>query len=945
LPYPNYSSNNSASKSPYLLRTPRSASVSPCSTKSPSAKYNSSYIPKSASSNSPFIQKKSCLKHRSCSIPTTPVNKNNKPVGINTINIQPNISTMEIENNSDISGTSSYFSLNRTTRYMDDFMLNDNDPENPKNWNVDEVSNWLYKIGYISASKYFKEKNVNGEMLVKMNLPTLREIGVSTLSERITLLHSILSLKEEYSSKCFEEMVYNGNTTSDSFSSPTKESTLEANSYQMEMNNIYEKALKYPDLDDEKKNKIKKMISTFTVSDYLTDSPNYDQEYLQLQNQLLKNQQLQNRQYGRDQLTLSQFNNVYNVTPQQYTMSDQYRRNVSIINSKSSKNENDPSLKFNHNKSLMLSAKKLVKGKKNVNGCRFEQNQNQNKKEGDAMINPFYPLNNSANCSSLNRKYQDNSNQSTNINNEKIKEKKNENLMINNDTKYYQQEAISPKVKDKKHKYLNQYHDFNLATRQGWLHVKYGTFKIWKKRWAILVYDTLYLLKDQYINSEKESRIVLVLQITSNNQIDSDKQDSKKFNFKIKDPKLGTLHFAADTQLSMITWVNLFVRIITSNPIRQIQLYPLRDRSLCNTNSLMLNSNINSVEIGDHFQININEKYNHIQNQNQNQNKEFNINDKINMNKTIHGMFNNELIEENNIGNLKEVKAPQEQLSSLQYDLNNISNVGNNNNTYINSSLQPINSSNSLSSEQSKILVEQQLQQQFKHILQQQQQQQQQYCNNMNKRNTDHQNLTINTNFNSDGTLKKNKNKSPGLHNTNMIYNNNRSLNINTNIFSGEQTLLSGETTSARNTIFNKNDIFISPENISNISNGLNIRNNKQSNMLIPTNYTDIHRMSIYTPVSYSNESPQYYCNSLYGQESNYNYTSSNNNEQKSNIGRLSDITIDPYLELHKYNYLSSIPRSAESISESFISNIYQNSSNTDNYLPSQSSKIKSYAQ
>jgi len=257
-PSMNYVSSNNAPKSPYLLRTPRSASKSPylshsSSAKSSSFKYNSSYTPKSASIHSPFVQKKSCLKHKSNSVPSSPVNKSNKPTGINTIDIQPNIGTMEIENISGISGTSSLFSPNRTTRYMDGFMINDNDPENPKNWSVDEVSDWLYRIGYASASKFFKDKNVNGEMLVKMNLPTLREIGVSTLSERITLLHSILSLKEEYSSKCFEEMIYNGNENSENLSSPTKQSTLDANSYQMEMNNLYEKALKNPNIDDENK--------------------------------------------------------------------------------------------------------------------------------------------------------------------------------------------------------------------------------------------------------------------------------------------------------------------------------------------------------------------------------------------------------------------------------------------------------------------------------------------------------------------------------------------------------------------------------------------------------------------------------------------------------------------------------------------------------------------
>jgi len=237
--------NGGAPKSPYLSQSG--------SMKSPSVKYNS-YTPRSASVKSPVAQKKSILKHKSTSLPASPIKKSNNVPMINIVNIKPNIATMEIENiSSSISGNSSLYSPNRATRYMDDFMLYDNDPDNPKNWSVDEVSDWLYKIGYISASKFFKEKKVDGQMLMQMNLPTLREIGVSTLSERITLLHSILSLKEEYSSKCFEEIMYNGSVTSDSLASPTKQTTLDGNSYQMEMNSIYEKALKNPNIDDEKK--------------------------------------------------------------------------------------------------------------------------------------------------------------------------------------------------------------------------------------------------------------------------------------------------------------------------------------------------------------------------------------------------------------------------------------------------------------------------------------------------------------------------------------------------------------------------------------------------------------------------------------------------------------------------------------------------------------------
>ena len=233
-------------------------------------------------------------------------------------------------------------------------------------------------------------------------------------------------------------------------------------------------------------------MSTFTVSDYLIDSPE-NKEYPPFQNQLVKNQQIQNRQYGRDQLTLSQFNNIYHVAPQQYTISDQYRRNVSIINSHSDQKINPKDPTRVNKESLMISAKKLVKGRKNnVNNCRVSPNGNQKMNNNNSNSN-----NNSNNINESNVEQKE-----TNQNYYNVMPTNNQQLAFSEQNQGYGYEHISPKVKDKKHKYLNQYHDFNLATRQGWLNVKYGTFKIWKKRWAILVYDTLYLLKDQYINNE-----------------------------------------------------------------------------------------------------------------------------------------------------------------------------------------------------------------------------------------------------------------------------------------------------------------------------------------------------------------------------------------------------------------------------------------------------------
>ncbi|OUM65201.1 hypothetical protein PIROE2DRAFT_7834, partial [Piromyces sp. E2] len=424
----------------------------------------------------------------------------------------------------------------------------------------------------------------------------------------------------------------------------------------------------------------------------------------------------------------------------------------------------------------------------------------------------------------------------------------------------------------------------------------------------------------------KPPRIVLVLQITPNDKIDSDKQDSKKFNFKIKDPKLGTIHFATDSQLSMITWVNLFVRIIMSNPIKQIQLYPLKDQNVAN-NAFIMNSDINNVEIGDHFQINRNERYQDIQ---KHEFKSYESETKNNYNDKP--VYNNESINDYNSQSLKEVNALQKQFNAMKCDIHSMSTIGNNSD--YNS---PISNNNSIMispTMQQTQMVQQQLQQQYKHLLQQQQQQlinqqqqqQQKHQLQMKKRSNE---LTINTHFNNDGTLRKGKQGNTVMFNIGDK-NDHRGLTLDTNILSGEQTLLSGETTSARNTIVNRNDIYISPGNVS-PGNNLAVQS---TNYAPAMNYNT--RMSLYTPVSNLSETPQSYYNSPFGhEESNYKYST------QDSQNRLSDITIDPYTELRKYNYLSVIPRSAESITENMLE-----SYNTNNYIPSMQPPPKNtYAQ
>ncbi|KAL6594505.1 hypothetical protein U3516DRAFT_833915 [Neocallimastix sp. 'constans'] len=69
----------------------------------------------------------------------------------------------------------------------------------PQDWDVEEVCHWLSTVNCESIIPAIKENEVTGNKLLGLNLSKLREYGLNSLSERIELLHEILSLREEYS--------------------------------------------------------------------------------------------------------------------------------------------------------------------------------------------------------------------------------------------------------------------------------------------------------------------------------------------------------------------------------------------------------------------------------------------------------------------------------------------------------------------------------------------------------------------------------------------------------------------------------------------------------------------------------------------------------------------------------------------------------------------------
>ena len=67
--------------------------------------------------------------------------------------------------------------------------------EDVRQWTTKDVGRWLEKLnlqGYLTA---FEDNNIDGEALLLMDEPALRDIGIASIGHRVVLLDEIYLLK------------------------------------------------------------------------------------------------------------------------------------------------------------------------------------------------------------------------------------------------------------------------------------------------------------------------------------------------------------------------------------------------------------------------------------------------------------------------------------------------------------------------------------------------------------------------------------------------------------------------------------------------------------------------------------------------------------------------------------------------------------------------------
>lgn len=68
-------------------------------------------------------------------------------------------------------------------------------PESAKNWDEEQVCDWLRSVHCGDYEKLFKKNNINGENLLEMDKAVLQEMGIDKIGDRVRLFLGIKKLR------------------------------------------------------------------------------------------------------------------------------------------------------------------------------------------------------------------------------------------------------------------------------------------------------------------------------------------------------------------------------------------------------------------------------------------------------------------------------------------------------------------------------------------------------------------------------------------------------------------------------------------------------------------------------------------------------------------------------------------------------------------------------
>ncbi|TPX70924.1 hypothetical protein SpCBS45565_g01409 [Spizellomyces sp. 'palustris'] len=393
----------------------------------------------------------------------------------------------------------------------------------PITWNVEQVGQWLDESGFPFAVSIFTERQVNGEKLLELNLSSLRQLGLESLGDRINILHSILALKEDFANtptelpapaqslpaaredkRSQESLSVRTSITIKSPSNvPSQDSGFaedeEVGTFAQNVEQKWSYRVHNPDDEREKEERLRRTVSYFTLSDYLYDtgdSPESPEE-----------------------------------SPVASTDIPLSPNPLSTEEAESSDSDEE--------------VQETAPGSRSVGGMVGQPSEPTSESSLEDVRSPTSPMSVTSPTSPTSPKEHE-----PNFLHFLAKSRSDFRGLARNLTRGHRRSkhSITQSV-DLDRQFPNPDH-------AGWLHVRVGHAKGWKKRWCVLDAGILHILKGQ-----NNPLVVADIPIGHNYTILPDANSAHaRFAFMAMHRDAPTIHFSADTQLAMVSWINVMVR-------------------------------------------------------------------------------------------------------------------------------------------------------------------------------------------------------------------------------------------------------------------------------------------------------------------------------------------------------------------------------------------------
>ncbi|KAI9305573.1 hypothetical protein BJ944DRAFT_200818 [Cunninghamella echinulata] len=442
----------------------------------------------------------------------------------------------------------------------------------PEDWSVEQVAIWLGLMGFSDIATTFEKQEITGDILLELNVESLKELNVSTFGKRFKIVNAIKVLADEnIKRKESMDTQSDNNSTLHSSSLPPLTPSMtppSSNTTTMTSNNT----ITYTDDDDlisDYSSIIKKTLHSSTTSPRLsaattktndTASPSSSTSYPSSPNNKSPLMSPTIASSSNISTTSSNYNPL-NPSDIAYLNSNN-NVNTVINNTQPLMNNNTSGLIQRSatplNRSLSTSSYQPTSYFNNNNKSSLNYSQSLNK--SNTMYNISNPMSSvqpqhrvsvdqigRSSMSSLKNTNSSQNNSKSRYNfvrNSFLNPAKSQNVLLTSSSRF-SMDGIAQRL-DKEN---------SLPDMEGWLYKQGDKYKTWNKRWFVLKEANFF-----YFKSPKDTRMKGIINLHGYQVIADENINPGKYCFKLQHERERTFYFYTDTELGLKSWMSTLLK-------------------------------------------------------------------------------------------------------------------------------------------------------------------------------------------------------------------------------------------------------------------------------------------------------------------------------------------------------------------------------------------------